>query len=81
MPILPMTQEQLASMLGVGRSYISRVIQTVKADKILKTSRGALIVADVEALQRRARACNDAVRSHFDAVLKGVHPSVESTVH
>ena len=44
--ILPMTQEQLASMLGVGRSYISRVIQTMKGDKMLKTSRGALIVAD-----------------------------------
>ena len=78
--ILPMTQEQLASMLGVGRSYISRVIQTMKGDKILKTSRGALIVADAEALHRRACACNDAVRSHFDAVLKGVYPSVESAV-
>ncbi len=75
--ILPMTQEQLASMIGVGRSYISRVIQTMKMDKILKTTRGALIVADVKALRRRACACNDAVRNHFDIVLRGVYPDTE----
>jgi hypothetical protein len=68
-------------MLGVGRSYISRVIQTMKTDKILRTTRGALIVADAEALHRRACACNDAVRSHFDTVLKGVYPSAEMGVH
>jgi CRP-like cAMP-binding protein len=79
--ILPMTQEQLSGMLGVGRSYISRVIQTMKTDKILRTTRGALIVADVQALHRRACACNDAVRNHFDTVLKGVYPCAESTVH
>jgi hypothetical protein len=79
--ILPMTQEQLSTMLGVGRSYISRVIQTMKADTILSTTRGALIVADVKALRRRACACNDAVRNHFDTVLKGVYPSAESTAH
>ena len=79
--ILPMTQEQLAGMLGVGRSYISRVIQTMKTDRIVKTSRGALIVADAEALRRRACACNDAVRSHFDAVLKGVYPNAEICAH
>ncbi len=79
--ILPMTQEQLASMLGVGRSYISRVIQTMKGDRILKTSRGALIVADAEALRVRACGCNDTVRSHFDAVLKGVYPSAATHGH
>ncbi len=80
-PILPMTQEQLASMLGVGRSYISRVIQTLKTEKALKTSRGALLVEDVATLQRRACACNDAVRSHFDVVLKGVYPNAGDVVH
>jgi CRP-like cAMP-binding protein len=77
---LPMTQEQLASMMGVGRSYISRVIQAMKADHVLRTSRGALIVADAEALRRRACACNDAVRNHFEIVLKGVYANRESAV-
>ena len=74
-PTLPMTQEQLAGMLGVGRSYVSRVIQAMRADRILKTARGALIVIDAEALKERACTCDDAVRHHFDIVLKGVYPN------
>lgn len=34
--IVPLTHEELASMLGVGRSYASRVIQVFKADGILE---------------------------------------------
>jgi hypothetical protein len=34
--VVPLTQEQLAGLLGVGRSYISRVIQTFKAEGILE---------------------------------------------
>ena len=30
--LVPLTHEQLSAMLGVGRSYTSRVIQTFKAD-------------------------------------------------
>ena len=62
-------------MVGVGRSYISRVIQTLKMEKALKTARGALLVEDVATLRRRSRACNDAVRSPFEIVLKGVYPN------
>ncbi len=80
-PILPMTQEQLASMVGVGRSYISRVIQTLKMEKALKTARGALLVEDVATLRRRSCACNDAVRSHFEIVLKGVYPNAGDILH
>src|SRR5712672_2972965 len=32
---VPLTHEQLATMLGVGRSYASRVIQTFKAEGVL----------------------------------------------
>jgi len=37
---VPLTHEQLATLLGVGRSYTSRVIQTFKAEGILETRRG-----------------------------------------
>src|SRR6201991_3665975 len=33
---VPLTHEQLATMLGVGRSYTSRVVQTIKAERILE---------------------------------------------
>ena len=42
--VVPLTHEQLATLLGVGRSYTSRVIQTFKADGILDTRRGSIMV-------------------------------------
>src|SRR4029077_21189095 len=42
--VVPLTHEQLATLLGVGRSYTSRVIQTFKVEGILETRRGAILV-------------------------------------
>ncbi len=72
--MLPMTQEQLAGMLGVGRSYVSRVIQTLKQRELIETRRGRLIVTSPTGLQHLACSCQSAVRRHFDEVLKGVYP-------
>jgi len=72
--LLPLTHEQLATMLGVGRSYASRVIQSFKADGILETRRGALLVRDHPALVARACLCNESVKAHFDEVLSGAYP-------
>jgi DNA-binding transcriptional regulator YhcF (GntR family) len=73
--IVPLTHEQLATLLGVGRSYVSRVIQTFKAEGILETRRGSILVRDREALQTRACLCNETVKNHFDEVLRGVYPA------
>jgi CRP-like cAMP-binding protein len=72
---VPLTQEQLALMLGVGRSYISRVVQTMKSRGVLETRRGGVRVRRLDDLEKLACGCNDAVRRHFDDVLKGVYPS------
>ena len=74
---VPLTHEQLATMLGVGRSYVSRVIQTFKAEGVLETRRGSILVHDREALRIRACLCNEAVKNHFEEVLRGVYPSDE----
>jgi CRP-like cAMP-binding protein len=71
---VPLTQEQLASMLGVGRSYVSRVIQILKQQGVLATRRGGLIVMDAEKLASLSCGCHDAVRRHFEEVLGGVYP-------
>ena len=71
---VPLTHEQLATMLGVGRSYASRVIQTFKAEGVLETRRGSILVRDREALRIRACLCNESVRNHFEEVLRGVYP-------
>ncbi len=74
---VPLTHEQLATLLGVGRSYASRVIQTFKAQGLLDTRRGALLVRDPEALKLRSCLCNEAVKTHFEEVLRGVYPDPE----
>ena len=73
--IVPLTHEQLATLLGVGRSYTSRVIQTFKAEGILETRRGSILVHDPDGLRVRACQCNESVKNHFEEVLRGVYPS------
>lgn len=71
---VPLTQEQLASMLGVGRSYVSRVIRALRERGVLSVRRGHIVVASVEGLEAAACECNVDVRRHFDTVLSGVYP-------
>jgi hypothetical protein len=73
--VVPLTHEQLATLLGVGRSYTSRVIQSFKAEGVLETRRGAILIRDPDRLRLRACLCNEAVKSHFEEVLRGVYPS------
>jgi hypothetical protein len=75
--IVPLTQEQLASMLGVGRSYASRVIQAFRRDGLLETRRGSLLVTNKNALAAKACLCNEQVKGHFETVLRGVYPTDE----
>lgn len=73
--IVPLTQEQLAAMLGVGRSYASRVIQTFRREGLLQTRRGSLQVTNRDALAAKACLCNEQVKNHFERVLSGVYPA------
>jgi hypothetical protein len=74
---VPLTHEQLATLLGVGRSYTSRVIQSFKAQGVIETRRGSLLVRNRDALKLRSCLCNDAVKTHFEEVLRGVYPTEE----
>ncbi|MCJ2185500.1 Crp/Fnr family transcriptional regulator [Novosphingobium beihaiensis] len=68
-----MTQEQLAAMMGIGRSYASRVLQGFKREGLLRTRRGGIEVLDRRGLQSRACACNRKVSAHFGQALGGVY--------
>jgi CRP-like cAMP-binding protein len=76
--IIPLTQEQLAGMLGVGRSYVGRVMGSLKSAGVLETSRGKFEIRKLEQLAELACGCNTAVREHFDEVLAGVYPEETS---
>jgi Crp-like helix-turn-helix domain len=73
--VVPLTHEQLATLLGVGRSYTSRVIQTFKAEGVLETRRGSILVRNRKALKIRSCLCNESVKNHFEEVLRGVYPA------
>ncbi|MBP0111451.1 MULTISPECIES: Crp/Fnr family transcriptional regulator [Bradyrhizobium] len=72
---VPLTHEQLATLLGVGRSYASRVLQSFRAEGVLDTRRGSILVRNRDGLRQRACLCNDAVKAHFEEVLSGVYPT------
>jgi Crp-like helix-turn-helix domain len=75
---VPLTHEQLATLLGVGRSYASRVLQSFRAEGVLETRRGSILVRNRDGLRLRACLCNDAVKMHFEEVLRGVYPTEEA---
>jgi hypothetical protein len=71
-----MTHEQLAGMLGVGRTFVTRVIRQLREENLIATRRGVFIVKDEAALQKRSCACSTVVAEHFDIVLHGIYPIV-----
>jgi hypothetical protein len=74
-----MTQEQLASMLGVGRSYLSRIMQDLRQRRVITTHRARIEVLDLDQLRTLTCECNASVSQHFEDVLKGVYPQEVST--
>jgi CRP-like cAMP-binding protein len=74
-PDVALTQEQLAAMLGVGRSYLSRIIGDLKERGVIETRRARMGIRDTEKLRTLACECNSAVSRHFDDVLRGVYPA------
>ncbi len=71
---LALTHEQLAILLGVGRSYASRILLGMKSAGVLHLSRGRIVVDDCAALESIACNCDSLVREHFDTVLAGIYP-------
>ncbi len=72
---IALTQEQLAAMLGVGRSYLSRVIHDLRGRGVIETRRGRIGIRNGNGLRLLACECNSSVNRHFDDVLKGVYPA------
>jgi len=70
---LPVTQEQFAALLGVGRTYVSRVMQTLRTRNLIETRRGGIIAVDHKGLNELACGCLGAVRRHFEVVLAGAY--------
>lgn len=70
-----LTQEQLASMLGVGRSYLNRVTRNMQAQGLIQTRRGSIAITNMRALRACQCECNRMVVRHFEEVLTGIYPT------
>jgi Mn-dependent DtxR family transcriptional regulator len=69
-----MTQEQLAEMLGVGRTFVTRVVRQLRDEGLVDTRRGVFLVKDEAALRDKSCRCTTAIEDHFDTVLHGIYP-------
>src|SRR6201999_2208411 len=57
-----MTQEQLAELLGVGRTFVTRVVEKFRSKNVIATRRGRFIILDEAALQGLACECTRAIQ-------------------
>lgn len=73
-PEFRMTQDQLADMLGVGRTFVSRVLSSLRHEGIIETGRGVLVIKDLQRLRSLSCTCTMAIEDHFDKVLHGIYP-------
>lgn len=69
-----LTQEQLAEMLGVGRTFVTRTVKAFRDKGVISTRRGLMSIEDEPALRRMSCRCTAAIEDHFDAVLHGIYP-------
>jgi CRP/FNR family transcriptional regulator, cyclic AMP receptor protein len=52
--VVPLTQDDLASMAGTTRSTANRALRSLEADGIVELSRGRITIRDADALARQA---------------------------
>lgn len=77
---IKLTQDHLSSLLGVGRTYVSRVIQRMKQSQAIMTRRGGLRVLDRVQLEKMSCSCAHLVGRHFEHVMRGVYPATGQSI-
>lgn len=66
---LPVTQNVLAAMLGVGRSYVTGVLGDLQDQGLIVVGRGRIHLLDRERAEAACCECHARVRGHFRTVL------------
>ncbi len=76
-PDLPLTQENLAEMFGVARTYVTRIARKLQKDGAISYRRGIIRIEQRSLLAKSSCECYALVRRHFDRVLPGLYPRSE----
>ncbi len=66
---LPVTHETLAAMLGVQRTYLTRVLSTLQVQGLIRVGRGRIHVLGRAEMEAGSCECHAVVRQHYEAVL------------
>lgn len=73
-PDLPLTQENLAEMFGVARTYVTRIARKLQKDGAISYRRGIIRIEQRSLLAKSSCECYALVKRHFDRVLPGLYP-------
>jgi CRP-like cAMP-binding protein len=66
---IELTQEAFAGLLGVQRTTVNAVIQSLQQEGLVVTGRGVVRVTDRAGLKRRSCECYQRLEDHFGAVI------------
>lgn len=71
---IQITHESLAEMLGVQRSYVSKVMGRLSRGRAVRAHRGSLEIIDPAALEEISCECYGRLAQQFTHVLTGIYP-------
>lgn len=67
---LPLTQEFLAGMIGVGRTTVTHAAGRLQNLKLIRYTRGVVVITDVEGLKRHVCECYEVLRDVRRSILE-----------
>jgi CRP-like cAMP-binding protein len=71
---LPITQDYLATMIGVMRATVSNIAHSLQEDRIISYVRGHVHIENAEALKGHSCECHLSVRENYQALLGAPGP-------
>ena len=66
---IELTQQALANLLGVQRTTVNAVVQSLEQEGLIAAGRGVIRVINRDGLLRRSCECYQRLEEHFDAVI------------
>jgi CRP-like cAMP-binding protein len=69
-PILKLTQEHLADMLGTQRSSVSIAAESLQREGVIQYKRGKVLISDRAGLEKMSCECYRIVRDHLENYLE-----------
>jgi DNA-binding transcriptional regulator YhcF (GntR family) len=66
---IELTQQALAGLLGVQRTTVNAVVQTLEQEGLIASGRGVIRVLDRDGLMRRSCECYRRIEDHFLGVI------------